>query len=312
MKATLRLENIGQKAGKEVWEFNSGVVTEIRGRTATGKSRILKSCALALSLPITSDEIRHNAISFGISKVSDTERSPLLNSNKERATIELQYGDTLKIVELNRDGTESINNPGNQNFLYCSMLVENSRIQTHIEQGISDFSWIVTEMSLAKDYETIKEIINSYSDLIIKKKEEIKKQESEKNTYEELLNEKKKEFEEINIEIEELEKSINDIQLNPQLKEDRKKILKELNDLNKKQEEANTKFKNLQRELTNLERDIGKNNDILKANSEEIGAFEDERKTLQSININSLNDEIDKLHGKNEFIMKDKKKFYQN
>ena len=152
MKATLKLENIGQKIGEEIWEFNSGVVTEIRGKTASGKSRILKSCALALSLPITSEEIRNNAISFGIAKADNTEYSPLLNSNKDKAIIKLQYGDTLKIVELKRDGTEKINIPGNQKFLYCSMLVENSKIHNHIDQGISDFSWIVTEMSLAKDY----------------------------------------------------------------------------------------------------------------------------------------------------------------
>ena len=48
MKAILKLENIGQRIGEEKWEFNSGVVTEIRGKTAfVGKAkgiiRVLKN-----------------------------------------------------------------------------------------------------------------------------------------------------------------------------------------------------------------------------------------------------------------------------
>jgi len=166
MKATLKLENIGQREGVEEWEFNSGVVTEIRGRTASGKSRVLKSVALVLSIPIISEEIRNNAISFGIAKAENAKYSPLLNYNKEKAVITLQYDDEKRIVELNRDGTEKINISGKQEFIYCSMLVENSKIQNYINHGQSDFSWIVTEMSLAKEYETIKDIVNSYSDLI--------------------------------------------------------------------------------------------------------------------------------------------------
>ncbi|GAG19434.1 unnamed protein product, partial [marine sediment metagenome] len=251
MKAKLRLENIGQRIGEEIWEFNSGVVTEIRGRTASGKSRILKSCALALSLPITSEEIMENAISIGIAKAENSECSPLLNSNKNQAVIDLQFDDITKKVELNRDGTEKISTPGNQNFLYCSMLTENSKIHNNIDQGISDFSWIVTEMSLAKDYEAIQEIVESYSDLLKSKKEEIENNEIDNKTNKALLEKKSKELEDINKEIEELTKEIEATKLDPLLDQKYDNLTNQIKALKDKQNKDKKKLKESENELSN-------------------------------------------------------------
>jgi len=309
MKATLKLENIGQKIGKEVWEFNSGVLTEIRGRTASGKSRIIKSCSLALALPISSEDIRKNAISFGIEKADNAEYSPLLNSNKDRAIIELQYDDILKIVELKRDGTETINTPGNQIFLYCSMLVENSKIHSYIDQGISDFSWIVTEMSLAKDYETIQEIIKSYTDLLTSLNDEIKGKIVEKNKNQELLKQKNKVREKILSDIKEIEKEIDAIEreINPQLRGDKQKLVGEIAKLKNKLKEENKKNKDLQDELTEIEKNLNKNNDTIEENRKKIRELEEKKKSLQRININNLNNEINKLHQRNEVLYEKQK-----
>ena len=307
MKATLRLKNIGQRIGEELWEFNSGVLTEIRGRTASGKSRVLKSCALALSLPITSEEIIKDAISFGIAKADNAKFSPLLNSNENSAVIELQYDDILKIVELNRDGTEKINTPGNQKFLYCSMLVENSKIHNNIDEGISDFSWIVTEMSLAKNYESIQDIVNSYTDVLNTKKEETEKKEIEKKKSEEILNEKKKELNEINNEIEKIEKEIDAIQVNPQLKQQRMQIVEELKNFYNKQREDNKELKERQNKLSSFESNLDKNNDIIESNSSKMGELIDDKKELAKIDTKSLNDDIEELRIDNENLYKSEK-----
>ena len=312
MKATLRLENIGQRIGEEIWEFNSGVVTEIRGRNASGKSRILKSCALALSLPITSEEIRNDAVSFGISKANNAKFSPLLNSNKEKAIIQLQYDDISKTVELNRDGTEKINIPGNQKFLYCSMLTENSKIHNNIEQGISDFSWIVSEMSLAKDYEAIKEILHSYSDLLNSKKEEITKKYNEMQKNEENLRKKKNELKQINNEIEKIDKEIDDLtekmQRNRELQQKRMEIIDKLKDLNKKKTEANNNLKTLQKELSNVESNLKGYKSTIEKNSEKMAKKNIEIKRIKEINESKLNDEIEGLRIKNEQLWEERKK----
>lgn len=307
MKATLRLENIGQKIGEEIWEFNSGVVTEIRGRTASGKSRILKACALILSLPITSDEIRNDAVSFGISKASNTKFSPLLNSNKNKAIIELQYDDISKIVELNRDGTEKINIPGDQKFLYCSTLTENSKIHSNIEQGISDFSWIVSEMSHAKDYEAIKDIVDSYSELLNSKKEEIKKKDIERKKNEEALEKKKRELIEINNIIEIIDKDIDDLtekmERNRELQQNRRDIINKLKNLNQKQTEAKVNLKNHQRELSNAENNLKGHKNTIERNKNKMAEIDVKIKKLKEINESKLNDEIDELRIKNERLL---------
>ncbi len=312
MKATLKLINIGQKTGEEVWEFNSGTVTEIRGRTASGKSRILKSCALALSLPITSEEIIKDAISFGIAKADNAKISPLLNSNENSASIELHYDEVIKIVELNRNGKVEINTPGNQKFLYCSMLTENSKIHNSIDEGISDFSWIVTEMSLAKNYESVQEITNSYIEVLKIKKEEIEKKQTEKKKRNVILNERKKEINEINNEIEKIEEQIDAIKVNPQLKQHRMQIVEDLKISNNKLRENKKDLKELRNKLSNFESYLDKNNDIIENNSRKMGELVDEKKVLLKINVKSLNDHIEKLRVDNENLYKSEKEELQN
>ena len=299
MKAKLRLENIGQRIGEEIWEFNSGVVTEIRGRTASGKSRILKSCALALSLPITSEEIMENAISVGIAKAENSECSPLINSNKNKAVIDLQFDDIKKKVELNRDGTEKINTPGNQNFLYCSMLTENSKIHNNIDQGISDFSWIVTEMSLAKNYEAIQEIVDSYSDLLKSKKEEIENNEAEKKKNGVLLEKNKKGLEDINNKIEKITKEIEATKLDPLLEQKYDKLSIEIKDFKNSQNKAKRNLKELEDELFKIEGVINRNNDKIENNFREIEKLRNEKVELAKINAPTLTREVEEIFNEN-------------
>jgi len=204
MKAILKLENIGQKVGIQTLEFNSGVVTLIQGRTASGKSRIIKSYALALSYPIKSDNLINDGINFGILKGEDAEYLPLVNAGQEKATIELNYDEISKKVELFKDGKININILGNQKFLYSSMLVKNSRIHNHITTGKASFKWIVDEMSLAKDYERIKANVIYNLDELTKEQEEDQTYDPKKTskrgeikqkrlTYKTKTNEKKKE-----------------------------------------------------------------------------------------------------------------------
>ncbi len=311
MKAVLKLVNIGQREGEETWEFNSGVVTEIRGRTASGKSRILKSCALALSIPIISEEIRNTAISFGIAKADNAKFSPLLNSNKEKAIIELHYDEVKKLVEINRDGSEKINIPGNQKFIYCSMLVENSKIQNYIDHGLSDFSWIVTEMSLAKDYESIKDIVGSYTDLITAKKEEIQIKENNKKKFEGEFKKKKSDLAEVIEKIRLLEVNIEQelekIESNTELKNERKKIIDELKDRQKIIMDTEKKFLSLKKTVTDLDNKINEKNTQIEDETENLDKLEQKKKKYMKIDVRKLNNEINQLHEENTMNLEKQK-----
>ncbi len=312
MKATLKLTNIGQREGEENWEFNSGVITEIRGRMATGKSRILKSCALALSIPIISEEMKDTAVSFGISKAKGAKTSPLLNHNKDQATIELEYDDEKKKVHLTRDGEEKYNNPGKQKFIYCSMLVENSRIHNYVSNGRADFSWIVTEMSLAKDYETIENIMNSYNELINSKKEELKKKTDEKEENKSLLNQKKKEINEVNNEIKKIQEEIDKIKIAPELKTDYSETGNKLNELNKNQEKSRNQLKECEKSLSDVEGTIKKNDASIEKKSNKIDELAAKKKKLEEIqSIQSINNRIQEILKDNGDLREDRGKLDQ-
>jgi DNA repair exonuclease SbcCD ATPase subunit len=295
MKATLKLTNIGQREGEENWDFNSGVLTEIRGRMAVGKSRILKSCALALSIPIVSQEIRDTAISFGIAKASGAKTSPLLNHNKDQAIIELKYNDEEQIVHLNRDGVEKYNSPGNQKFIYCSMLVENSRIHNYVSTGKSDFSWIVTEMSLAKDYEVIEGIVNSYNELLISKEEEIKKKNVGKEKNQELLSKKNQELNNVLSELKKTQEEIAKIDIDPKLRTQYSTLDEELNKLKKDQENNKTQLKEKEQDLSKIENTIQKNDNVINQNSVEIDKLATEKNKLEEIDIQLINKRIQEI-----------------
>jgi len=291
MKAILNLTNIGQLVGPQKLEFNSGVVTLITGRTAAGKSRIIKSYALALSYPILSENLRNDGINFGILKSEDAEYLPLVNSSKESATIELSYNDVIKKVELLRGGKITTNDQGNQKFLYSSMLVKNSRIHNNITQGNAEFKWIVDEMSLAKDYEKTLSAINlqlnnldakkvevkENRDIIAENEEEIKKQVEEKK-------QKTKELTTKQLEIDNYEFDDEATEKRDEIQKEIKGYKNDLKELKKEKLDADKELEYLKKKI-NAENQIPKIREELKEKNEKLD-------DLKTINVQSLQEEI--------------------
>jgi len=296
MKATLKLENIGGRVGIQELDFKSGVVTLIKGRTAAGKSRIIKSYALALSFPIHSDDLMEEAINFGILKSIDAEYLPLVNSSKDKASIELKYNGIVKKVDLFRDGKIKINENGNHKFLYCSMLVKNSRIHNHITRGNADFKWIVDEMSLAKDYEIILRSINNKLEELTNKKEIIEKnrkiiKEKTGEIEEELV--KKAEFEkQLKVKV----KQIDDFEFDEALVR-REDDIQSKKTSSKKVLTNQLKIEKISKEkLEELAKNINVDKKVkeLRGNIKEKG---DEANTLKIIEVESLQKDIIKIQG---------------
>lgn len=292
MKAILILENIGQKEGKETLTFNSGKLTLIKGKGATGKSRIIKSCALALSYPILSKALIDEAIKFGIIKDAKTEFSPLVNSNNKNAVIELSYDEISIRVDLSINGEIMIDNPGNEEFLYSSVVMRTSRIQESISMGYSDFSWIVNELSLAKDYETIFKIVISYIEQIEKKKLEIKEKKTEKKEISTKLETLDINRKQILKEIENLEQEFNKIKLNPQLKEKRLAIKKDIKNFQADLDENEESKKKLENEINGIENNINKNVDRVEKNRLKIISLTQEKESLGEIKIEKIQNVI--------------------
>ena len=292
MKAKLILENIGQKEGKETLIFNSGKLTLIKGKGATGKSRIIKACALVLSYPILSKTLIDEAIKFGIIKDVKTEFSPLVNSNNESAAIELNYDEISKRVDLSIDGEIAIDNPGNEEFLYSSVVMRTSRIQESISKGHSDFSWIVNDLSLAKDYETIFKIVISYIEQIEKKKLEIEEIKTEKKETSIELEAFDKNRRQLLREIENLEQEINKVTLNPQLKEKRMEIKKDIKNFQADLDENEKDKMKKEKEIRDIENNINKNTDRVEKNRLKIVSLTKKKERLEEITIEKIQSEI--------------------
>ena len=256
MKATLKIENIGQMIGLQTLNFNSGVVTLIKGKTAAGKSRIIKSFALALSYPIKSENLIEDGINFGILKSDEAEYLPLVNSSKDDAIIELIYDDVKKKVELFRDGKIEINTPGNQKFLYSSMLVKNSRIHNYITRGNADFKWIVDEMSLAKDYEKILAGINYQIEDLKSKEEEIDQKKKLIGKKEKDKKEKESEKKILLVKLKEKDNEIGKYKFDPKIIQEEREISKNLDNVKKaKREELANKDK-LEKKIEDLKKKV--------------------------------------------------------
>ena len=292
MKATLKLENIGQKEGKDTLTFNSGKLTLIKGRGATGKSRVIKSTALVLSFPILSRTLTDEAIKFGIMKDVKTEFSPLVNSNNDSAVIELNYDDISKRMDLSIDGEITIDHPGNEEFLYSSVIMRTSRIQENISRGYSDFSWIVNELSLAKDYETVFVIVDSYIQQIEKKKLEIEEIKTEKIEITRKIEDLNESRNELIKKIELLEQKISKIKKNPELKEKRLDIKKNIKTFQADLDENDKDKKKLEKGIKDIEGNINKNADRVEKNRLKIVSLTKEKEDLKEITVEKIQNEI--------------------
>ncbi len=283
MKATLKLENIGNKVGKQELNFNSGIVSIIKGKTASGKSRFIKSCALALSYPISSEQIKKEAINFGIIKGENADFSPLVNSNKEIAIIELQYNDITKKIDLNRNGSIEININGNQKFLDTSMLVKNSRIHDNFNEDNPDFSWIVNEMSFAKDYGTVLEIVDSYFEQINLKNEEIRDKEGQLKEDSKGLEESIKEKVIIEKEIKELDEELKNIQIAPDLQDKKIDLMGKIKVVQGRIEKKEIKLKNCKTEKQHLEKQLLKNEKEIKDFDSDLIEMKTEQEEIEKL-----------------------------
>ena len=164
MKGEIILENIGQYKGIKKYDLESGFITLFQGKNSLGKTTIIKSIAAALSPPIESENLIHEANKFGILPRKG-QKAPLVNFDEENAKIILKYDKEIIETIIHKDGRINSNFKGNEIFLYSCMLFKNSKIQEHLASGDYNFSWIVSEMSNAGKYEDIKENIDSYKRL---------------------------------------------------------------------------------------------------------------------------------------------------
>jgi len=157
MKAKLKMTNIADVLGDLFFEFNSGKLTLIRGPNGSGKTKIINSIGAIESFPAKSENLKKQAIKFGIG-------DSLINNKADTAEIELTWQDKSKHLGLVKNKKYKINLEGNENFLYTSMLYPVSRLKETVTEKNPDFSWILKELSLAVHYDTIQEILNSYSE----------------------------------------------------------------------------------------------------------------------------------------------------
>ncbi len=297
MKATLKMINIGNIQGEQIFEFESGEITIIVGPNMSGKSRTIKAIATIEAFPIKSKFLQQEALRLGVG-------NSLINYDEEDAEIELIYSSQHKHLKMTRNEEYETNTEGNENFLYSSMLVQNSRILENITYGNSDFSWIVKEMSLAKNYDIVLRILKSYderiSDFLIKIQENDSLIVEKIKKKDDIINK----INEINQKIKKLNNEINAlIEIDPKKKkryDDLEAEIKEYGEELRKQEKFNRK---LEVEIEKQESTIQSLNTKVESLKKNISKLKDRYKRLKEIEKekDELNKEIkDFLKRKNK------------
>ncbi len=245
MKAKLNLHNIANILGNDTYEFNSGKLTILRGQNGSGKTKIINSIAVIESFPINTDRLFDEALKFGI---GDT----LINNTVNNAEINLSWEKINKKLLLNKKSEFKINLDGNENFLYTSLLHPKSRLRETILEKNPDFSWILKELSLAKYFDIIIDIIKSYLEQCDIYLNEINNNEEDVSNDQSKLKEKRKKKNNLNSEINKINKEIN------LLKEVDPEKVKEYNDLGKKIKNYLEEIENNKKEINSAEKDITK------------------------------------------------------
>ena len=284
MKAEIILENIGQYKGIKKYFLESGFITLFQGRNSLGKTTIIKSIAAALSPPIESENLIHEANKFGILPRKG-QKAPLVNFDEENAKIILKYDSEIIETTIHKDGRINSNFKGNEIFLYSCMLFKNSKIQEHLASGDYNFSWIVSEMSNAGKYEELKENIDSYKRLNDLAKALLEDINEKIGNYITEINEFTEKKEEIEPKLKKVQDEIENMDLSQfpeyqKLKKDEEKKKEDLKKTKPQLETAEKNAKKIEKEMSGYDSEINSLNNQLKEDEKYIKDIKKKIKVL--------------------------------
>jgi DNA repair exonuclease SbcCD ATPase subunit len=315
MKATLKLKNIGGlKEGD--YTFRSDKVNIVESANSSGKSSIVKALAGVLSIPkngALSESMFDEAMKLGIKTDPHNPFEGFVNVHASQGQAELEL-DSVKeryVVKQNGDVIAAPEH-GDERFLLAGVLCNNSRVLRQL-RGIDqrepdDFRWAVEELSFARKYSDVAEVLKTWKEDFTEKEEMTKKNIQEMKPLNERHSALQKEIEKLDSRVNKLNAELADTRVEIEgLIKDREESLREINRLKKeKQDKEILKTRITVTELAPKQRELEKAKAVKKENEsklqktlEEITALENKGSRKQEIEteVNELMDQRNTLDG---------------
>lgn len=161
-KIEVRFSNVGGFTGELVYSFEVGKLHEIRGANTAGKSSLFKAIVAPLSVPSNADfRFEEEAELFGIKQRRSNISHSFVNNNYEKAQSTVLYDNKKWDYKVKNDGSLlEIIPKGNDDFLLVGVLSRNTKLYQQIIRGNWEFKWFIDELSAAKRYDSIANIIS--------------------------------------------------------------------------------------------------------------------------------------------------------
>lgn len=182
MKAVLRVKNIGGlREGSFV--FMSGKLNIVESANSSGKTSIVKALTGILSMPkdgTLSESMFEEALKLGVKTDPRNPFEGFVNVHASQGQVKLEFNG-IKEEYIVRQNGDILVTPeyGDERFLLAGVLSNNSRVLRQLrgldEREPDDFRWAVEELSYAQRYSTVAEILKTWSEDFIEKRELVKK-----------------------------------------------------------------------------------------------------------------------------------------
>jgi len=301
MKAVLHLKNIGGlREGK--FDFYSDKLNIIESANSGGKTSTVKALVGILSIPPNgklNEEIFEEAQKLGVKTDPRNPYEGFVNVHADQGSVELDFNQFKENYLVKQNG-EILVAPrnGDERFLLTGILSNNSRVLRQLRgldtRESDDFKWAVDELSFAKRYSQIIDVLKTEKENLLYKNESIN------NALHQLEPLKKEEvtiIEKITAVDKELEILSDEVSTSKEDSEKRKKLERKINELINSLQQYKINLNQKVKEGNVNESFIKDKEDLLIQNNSELKEMQDKiNKLKQSENRKQIiDDEINKL-----------------
>jgi DNA repair exonuclease SbcCD ATPase subunit len=290
MKSILRVKNIGGlKEGNYI--FRSDKLNIIESANSSGKTSIVKALTGILSIPKNgtfSELMFAEALKLGVKTDPHNPFEGFVNVHANQGHVELEINGIKEEYTVKQNGDVLVTpEHGDERFLLAGVLSNNSRVLRQLrgldEREPDDFRWAVEELSYAQGYSDVAEILKTWREDFVEKRELVKKSINELKPLTERRSTLERKLEKLDSEIGALTEKLADTRVEiEKLVKDRDESLGEINRLKEEiQNKTVEKTKITRTELTPKLRELEKAKDLKKKTESKLEKTEKEIASLQ-------------------------------
>jgi chromosome segregation ATPase len=162
LKVNVKVTDLGPFKGVHEFTLDSERLNVIEAPNAAGKSSLIKGIAASLGLPTKRRVTSELARRLGLLPNTPEDRNPLVNTEAQRAKVELSIDGQRHKLEALPYGLPKVEPAGDERFLLTGLLLRESEIVRRLDEGSDDFSWLVSTLSLSSWYEVAKRVVEEH------------------------------------------------------------------------------------------------------------------------------------------------------